>query len=357
MNHNYFDNAASTPVDPRVLKEMLPFLAEACGNAHSIHSFGMRARAAVEDARDRVAAFLGAEDAEEIVFTSGATESNVWVLNAFDRLAIGPFEHPSVAQTGRCRGAEVLTTCCQVVHPPTAPCDLLSLMWVNNETGIVLDVEAASAWAPKIHTDLTQAAGKVPFSLEKVHYASISAHKLYGPKGTGALYAKGGCDLHALITGGGQEEGKRSGTLNVPGIVGLGAAAAIARDEQAHDFDRATELRAIVLEEIAPLSDVRINECAGNSPFILNVCFLGLVGESLVVELDSRGFAISAASACKSSSHGSSGVLKALGVPEEWARGAVRISFGRHNTRESARALGFALRRCVADLREMATHA
>ncbi|MBW7928995.1 MAG: cysteine desulfurase [Fimbriimonadaceae bacterium] len=353
MNENYFDNAASTPVDPIVVQEMLPFLTEAHGNAHSIHSAGMRAMQAVELARERVAALIGAEDPDEVVFTSGATESNNWVLRSYGKIAIGPFEHPSVAVTGCCVGAEVLGNEGETIMPPTSSPDLVSVMWVNNEMGGILDVPACRTWARNVHSDLTQAVGKVPFDLKSICFGSLSAHKFYGPKGVGALYAHGGCNLDPLLAGGGQEHGARAGTLNVPGIVGMGAAAAVARDRQEQDFAHATELRAIVLDELSSVSDWRENRCTRQSPFVLNLSFLGLVGEALVVELDCVGFAVSAASACKSSSHGTSGVLTALGVPADWAKGALRISFGRSNTKESARALGVALREGVASLRAM----
>lgn len=357
MNENYFDHAASTPVDPRVLEAMLPYFCEAHGNAHSLHAAGMRARHAVEDAREEVAALLGAEDPEEIIFTSGATESNNWVLQRFSRLAISPFEHPSVAVTGRAQGAHVLVNDRERLFPPIDPVDLVSVMWVNNETGTILDVPGCAEWGIPVHSDLTQATGKVTFDLSKVCFGSLSAHKFYGPKGVGALYARGGCGFDPLLYGGGQESGARAGTLNVPGIVGMGMAARLAREHQAQDHAHASQLREIVLDSLGTFSDWREVRSPAQSPFILNLCFLGLVGESLVVELDCRGFAVSAASACKSGSGAESQALLALGVEPAWARGALRISFGRCNTKESAHALANHLREAVESLRTLEARA
>lgn len=348
----YFDNAATTPVDPQVLEAMLPFLREACGNAHSIHSFGTQARDAVERAREQVAALVGAEDPAEILFTSGATESNNLVLHSSLNAAISPIEHSSVREPALFAGIPELDLTEGQPAPPPDHKDLISAMLVNNETGHILSLDRLSPHCDRLQSDITQAVGKIPVSLatSPISLASFSAHKVYGPKGVGALYAKGGEFPEPLVRGGGQEHGVRAGTLNVPAIVGFGEAAALALQRQEQDFHHAGRLRSVVLEELSGLSDWRINEGSAQSPFILSLSFLGLEGESLVLELDRAGYAISAGAACSSAKVEPSHVLIALGLTPEWARGTVRISFGRTNTLEAAAGLSRTLRTCVGTL-------
>ncbi|HTQ08893.1 MAG TPA: aminotransferase class V-fold PLP-dependent enzyme, partial [Fimbriimonadaceae bacterium] len=269
----YFDNAATTPLDPSVREAMAPFLAEAFGNAHSIHGWGLRAHDAVEHAREQVARVIGAEDPSQITFTSGATESNNWVLKAASEIAISPFEHSSMREPAITRGATLLGV---REERPSLP-RLVSVMSVNNEVGTIWHAPDYAQPGDLIHSDITQAVGKVPVSVEGLDFASFSGHKFYGPKGVGALYAKDQ-PPEPLIRGGEQEHGARGGTLNGPAIVGLGVAAEIAIEEQPENYRRATELRAILLDGLNGLLDWQVNGGDRVSPFILSLSFHGLEG-------------------------------------------------------------------------------
>jgi cysteine desulfurase len=344
----YFDNAATTPLDPTVLSEMLPFLEGDFGNASSIHRFGRRAEAAVDLARERVAGAIGADDPSQVFFTSGATEANNWLLRGFSDVAVSPFEHSSIFETAHDLGQTILPPNLQ----PVSKHGLISVMAVNNETGSTYDVGALRSKAALLHTDATQALGKVSFSVEEVDFASFSAHKLYGPKGVGVLYVRDDPPT-PLLKGGEQESSFRAGTLNVPGIVGFGVAAELAMERFDEETGKARELRAALLEELEPLADWRLVSREDASPFILSVSFFGVEGETLVIECDSAGYAISAGAACSSRSTEPSHVLTAMGLDESWRRGTVRISFGRFNTLEAARGLGQVLAQSAKKLRTM----
>jgi len=343
---NYFDNAAATPVDTTVLEEMLPYFGVEFGNASSIHSWGQRAKAATDLARERVAALLGCAP-EEIFFTSGATESNNWVLQSFTEVAVSPFEHSSVWETAKALDYRILENDGYELEDH-GESDLVSVMLVNNETGAKFDTPKTTA---KIHRDITQALGKVPIDVARIDFASMSAHKLYGPKGVGALYIHGAEQLEPLHYGGEQESGLRAGTLNVPGIVGFGAACALAGQTMADDHIHAESLRETVLSTLAKVPDSQVNQHQANSPYILSVSFLGIEGETLAVEVDSMGFAISSGAACSSRSSEPSHVLTALGIEPEWLRGTVRLSFSRNNTLETAENLARALTDAVRNIR------
>lgn len=343
----YFDHAATTPVDPAVLAEMLPYLREDAGNAHSIHAWGRFARAAVERARERVAGLLGLEDPSEVFFTSGATEANNWAL-AQGSAACSPFEHSSVLEPVLARGGEVLANDGYTLHAPRASPDVLAVMAVNNETGAVIEPVGEGR---SILRDLTQAAGRLDLGSIGYDLATLSAHKIYGPKGVGALAVRSDVEIEPLLRGGGQESGMRAGTLNVPGIVGFGAAAALAMERMEADGALAAECRAAVVSGLAGTSDWRANEAPRQTAHILSLSFWGLEGETLVVEMDGAGFGISAGAACSSEPGRRNHVLEALGVEEAWARGTVRISFGRGNTVETAARLGRELARAVGALR------
>lgn len=343
----YFDNAATTPVDPRVFAAMEPFLRGSFGNANSIHAAGREACAAVCKAREQVAALIQAEDPSEVVFTSGATEANNWILRDFPTLAISPFEHGSVSAFACSHGAIVLKN--QGWKLETADVELTSVMRVNNETGAIIDFPGAK----RKHSDATQAVGKIPFDAKDYDFASMSAHKFYGPKGAGALYIKGAEEMEPLLFGGEQEHGRRSGTLNVPGIVGMGAAAAVAMERMEEDMAHALSLREYVKGRLGELPGVTFIEHTRQSPFVLSTCFEGIEGESIVVSLDAKGYCVSSGSACSSGKGHTSSVLRALGIPDGRARGAVRVSFGRFNTRQSAEGLCDAMSTAVASLRRL----
>jgi len=362
---NYFDNAATTPVDPRVIREMLPYLETHWGNANSLHAWGREAMDAVDKAREQVASLLGAEDPSQIFFTSGATESNNWVLKSFDDVVISPFEHNAVLEAvdeWRFIGNDGLK-----LLPLEWGGELISVMSVNNEIGTIFTYPGCrpSHEIGSLHSDITQSVGKLPMNVTEwpgpawsaVSYASFSAHKFYGPKGVGGLYARHGVrsELKTLIGGGEQQDGKRGGTLNVPGVVGMGGAAAIAQDELQDNLAKTIELRAIVLDALKACPDHQINGGENVSPYILSVSFKGLEGETLVIELDQQGFGISSGAACSSRSADPSHVLTALKMPIEWLRGTIRISFGRLNTKQSALDLGRALVETVERLRNLRT--
>ena len=348
----YFDNAATTPVDPRVKEEMLPFLGDEFGNASSIHGFGARAMRAVDAARERVAELLGAEDPSQIVFTSGATESNNWVLSGFPTGAVSPFEHSAVREPALRRGFAILPNDGLKIVPPTGAVELVSVMSVNNELGTIWRPQAWKGGARYLHSDITQQAGKLQIDLQGIDFASLSAHKFYGPKGVGALYFAAQPPAPCQL-GGEQENGMRAGTLNTFGIVGMGAAARIAFDDCRENFAYAQFLRDVVMEELRSLSDCRVNGGENVSPYILSVSVRGIEGESIVVDLDRAGFAVSAGAACSSRSSEPSHVLTALGIEEEWRRGTVRISFGRFNTADSARDLAKTLLHSAEKIRTM----
>lgn len=351
----YFDNAATTFLDPRVLDAMRPYLGLEGGNANSLHSWGMQAMSAVERAREQVAGLIGAEDPSQIYFTSGATESNNWVLRAADQICISPFEHSAMREPALRRGAQFLPNDdLELVWaaPPARQPTLVSVMAVNNEIGTIWDVREYTQPGDLVHSDATQALGKIPWSVDGLDFASFSAHKFYGPKGVGALYCKN-LPPEPLILGGEQEQGYRGGTLNVPGIVGMGAAAEIANQEQEQDYTHALSLKETLIAGLNGLFDIRFNGGNRTSPFIVSVSFRGIEGETLVLELDRAGYAISAGAACSSRKKEPSHVLTALTVSPDWLRGTVRISFGRNNTKEETEQLAQTLRTTVDLLRTL----
>lgn len=331
---------------------MLPYFEDGFGNSASIHEWGRRAHAAVDVARSRVATLIGAEDPSQVIFTSGATESNNWVLRSYQNGWVSPFEHASVREPARHLGMNLLPNAELILGKPSFLASLVSVMSVNNEIGSRWDVREFRGCALRLHADITQQAGKLPTSVEGLDFASLSSHKFYGPKGVGALYMAN--DLpQQLMLGGEQEFGARAGTLNVPGIVGMGAAAAVAIDEMEHDRDHAVMLRQTFLQELTGLSDWQMNGGEDVSPYILSLSFRGVEGEALVVELDQAGYAISSGAACSASNTEPSHVLRALSIPPEWARGTIRISFGRSNSALSVASLAKSVRLFVEKLRTM----
>ena len=353
----YFDHNATTPLDPRVLDGMLPYLREQFGNASSRHEYGRAARRAIDEARQRVAYAVGAHPTE-VVFTSGGSEANNLFLKgaaaclAPGTVAISAIEHPCVREPARqlqrtgwrlreiavdenCRvaGADFLAACAE---KPA----LVSVMLANNETGVVQDVAAlagqakpARAW---FHTDAVQAFGKRRIDFRAlngagVHALTLSAHKLGGPKGAGALVVDKRVELQPLIAGGGHERGLRSGTENVAAIVGFGLAAELAT---AQLDARTRQLEALRTELEAGLAaqGASIFACAAERlPNTSYFAFAGIDGETLVGKLDRAGFAVAAGAACSSANPEPSRVLLAMGVPSALARGAVRVSLGVDN--------------------------
>jgi cysteine desulfurase len=351
----YLDANATTPLDPRVREAMLPYLSDEFGNASSVHRWGQRARAAVDEARERVARALGCEPAE-IVFTSGGTEAdNLAVKGAFLALrergggiVVSAVEHPAVLEAAgalRPLGARITVTPVRgdgtldlealaraCAEPGTV---LVSAMWANNETGVLFPVDEvariAHANGALYHCDAVQAAGKVALDVRAcgADLVSVSAHKIHGPKGAGALYVRRGVKLSPLFSGGHQERGRRGGTENVAALVGFAAALDLAVLEERVRAMRDRLERALV--ELVP--GARVNGAgaprAGNT---LNLCFEGVEGEALLAALDLEGIAASSGSACSSGSLEPSPVLLAMGVPREIARGALRLSLSRMTT-------------------------
>ncbi|ARU44733.1 hypothetical protein CCB81_11530 [Armatimonadetes bacterium Uphvl-Ar2] len=344
---NYFDNAATTPLDPRVREAMLPWFGEQCGNPHSLHAWGMQAREAVDRARQYIADQF-ATPPEQVFFTSGATEANNWALQHATNLAVSPFEHSSVWAPAEAMGATVLANEGYKCMPAPAGTEMQAVMVVGNETGAVLGAPSLRGWT---HRDATQALGKVPIDLISGDSWSCSAHKLGGPKGVGALVVTGNVALSPWMVGGGQEMGMRAGTLNVPGIVGFATALRLAKQDYEARTAHVRGLRAAFAEAVAGLPDSFIHEHDRQSPWILTWVAAGIEGETLVLEADARGFAIGAGAACSAHSNEPSRTLVALGWPPEHLRSAVRISFGPQNTVESVRTLAAVLKEAVNRLR------
>ena len=378
----YMDNHATTPLDPRVLEAMMPFLTNQFGNAASRnHSFGWEAEEAVEKARKEVAALIGA-DPREIVYTSGATESDnlavkgvAWMYREKgDHIITCVTEHKAILDT--CKHLEkdgFRVTFLPVDNKGFVNLDdlrnaitdktiLISIMTANNEVGTVQDIKAIGKIARErgvlFHTDAVQAVGKIPFNVNElnVDIASISAHKFYGPKGVGALYVRRRNPrvlLTPIIDGGGHERGMRSGTLNVPGIVGFGKAAQIAREdlqkESAEMFRLREKLRTTLERE---LDELYINgDLEKRLPGNLNMSFAYVEGESLLMGIND--IAVSSGSACTSASLEPSYVLKALGVGEDLAHTSIRFGIGRFNTEEEVDYVASRVIEVVRRLREL----
>jgi cysteine desulfurase len=366
--HIYLDNHATTPVDPRVLDLMLPYFRECFGNpSSSSHAFGWEAERAVKRARAQVATLIGARSPREIVFTSGATESNGLALRGFMEARAGGFdltglhlitsaiEHPSVLQSCELlesMGAEVtrvgvsseglvsLAEVEEAIGPKTV---LISIMAVNNEVGTIQPIKQLGALARRhgvaFHCDAAQAAGRIEIDVERdqIDMLSLSAHKLYGPKGVGVLYLRRRpqkIELARQQVGGGQEYGLRAGTLNVPAIVGLGAAAELAREERVEESRRLRRLRnRFVIEIDRKVSHYKLHgsfdkRVAGN----LSLTFEGVPGEALISALPALAFSVG--SACSSAKAAPSHVLSAMGISAQQIRGTIRLGFGRFTTED-----------------------
>jgi cysteine desulfurase len=370
----YMDHHATTPCDPRVVDAMLPFFTEIFGNPSSLtHQHGRRAANALEDARITIARFFKALP-NEIYFTGGATESNNIALNIIDpgeHIVTSALEHKSIiapAERLQRNGMDVtfLTpdregfidpeAVREAIRPNTR---LVSIEAANGEIGTIQPIagiaEVCRQRGVLFHTDMTQAAGRIPidFSSVAADMASLSAHKIYGPKGVGALYVRRGVRARPVVVGGGQERGLRSGTVNVAGVVGLSVALQIRSEEMHSEAERLTVLRNDLWDRItAEIADVSVNgPRALRLPGNLNVSFDKIEADSLIVAM--RRFSLSSGSACSSGERGPSRVLLAIGVSEAMAMGSVRIGLGKSNTAEHVSMLVEDLRRIVARLREI----
>jgi len=377
----YLDNHATTPLDPRVLEAMLPFLTSRFGNAASnSHSFGWEAAAAVEKARRQISASIGALP-QEIVFTSGATESDNLALKGVaegcrdkgDHIITAVTEHKAVLDSCKhlekigCRvtylpvGSDGLIDLNQLKDAFTDRTILVSIMAANNETGVLQPIEEIGRLCREhgvlFHSDAVQALGKMPLDVNRANLdlASLTAHKLYGPKGCGALYVRqnAAARLVPLIDGGGHENGLRSGTLNVPGIVGFGKTCEIAQQEMPEESCRVAGLRNRLRDRLlAGLNQVTINGSMEHRlPGNLNMSFLEVDGETLLTGLND--VALSSGSACSSGKTHASYVLKALGLSDEAAGSAIRFGIGRFNTEAEIDYVAGRIIELVKNLREV----
>lgn len=355
------DHSATTPVAPEVQAAMLPYFGEKFGNASSLHRSGREAKEALEDSREKVAALLGAR-AEEIIFTSGGTESDNLALKGIARknqklgkhIITTQIEHPAILETCRAlekdgfevtylpvtgEGLVELSTLEAAIRPDTI---LISVMHANNEVGTIQPLEEIGRLAAErdiyLHSDAVQSVGKIPVNVDDlgVDLLSLSAHKLYGPKGVGALYIRKGTKLESIIQGGGHERRLRSGTENISGIVGLARAAELAERDMPQEAERLAGLRDRLAELVlGKVKDAWINGTMKKRlPGNLNFGFKYVEGESLLLFLDSKGICVSTGSACSSHKLEPSHVLMSLGLKAEECHGSLRITLGMSNTME-----------------------
>lgn len=376
----YLDHAATTPVRPEVIEAMLPHFAQTGYNPSSAHAEGRAARAALDDARERVARCLGAKS-KEIVFTGGGSEADNLALTGVARALRGrgrhivstAIEHHAVLhalEALREEGWDVTLLAvdaqgrisadafASALRPQTV---LASVMYVNNEIGTVQPIAQLAALARErgvlFHTDAVQAAAYLPVEVGAlgVDLLSLAAHKFYGPKGAGLLYVREGTPILPILHGGSQEFAKRAGTENLAGIAGLVTALELALDERTETAARIATLRdGFEATVLARIPDVRVNGgAAARAPHISNLSFLGVTSEQLLMRLDLDGLAVSAASACASGAIEPSHVVAALGLPEPWMRGVIRFSLGRSTTRAQIARAAEVLERAVADLRSI----
>ena len=377
----YLDNNSTTPMDPRVLESMLPFFNEKFGNAASRnHSFGWNAEKAVDDAREQVAHLIGSTS-KEIIFTSGATEANNLAIKGVyemygsqgNHIITLTTEHKAVLDA--CKKAEKMGAQVTYLSPNedglinlneleaaiTDQTILITIMYGNNEIGVVQDIKAISAIAKKngilFHTDATQAVGKIPVDVlaDGIDLMSFTAHKMYGPKGVGALYVRRKnprVKVTSQMDGGGHERGMRSGTLNVPGIVGFGKACELCEQEMDQEAVRLSAMRDKLEKELLTIEEAYVNgNPAHRLPHVANISFKFVEGEGLM--MGTKDIAVSSGSACTSASLEPSYVLKSLGLDDELAHSSLRFGLGRFTTEEE---IDFAIdhvKTAVNKLREM----
>jgi cysteine desulfurase len=374
----YLDNAATTPLESRVLEAMLPHLHGGRGNPSSLHAPGAAARDAVEDAREHVANLVGAAP-HEIVFTSGGTEADNLAVLGLARAAgdkkhalISAVEHAAVREAAlrlKASGYEVervgvdgdgLVDVQDFADSLTLNTALAAVVWANNEVGTVQSIEElANICAERgvsFHTDAVQAAGRLPIDVREVPVSTLalSSHKLYGPQGVGALYVREGVELEPLVFGGGQEQGLRSGSENVAGIVGFGEAARLAGEELERRARRESELRDRLISDLTAIPGVRLNgHPEERLPNNVHLAVEGVEAEGLVLLCDAAGYAMGSGSACASGGHKASPVLLAMGRDEREAFSAVRITVGKDNTLEEIEGFVETFSGAVEQLRQL----
>ena len=380
MRKVYLDNAATTALSPRVLEAMLPYFTQYYGNPSSVHAFGREAKQGLDRARDQVAKALHCEPSE-VIFTGCGTESDNTVLlgvaqrygNKGKHIITTNVEHHAILHTCEYlekQGYSVtylpvdqdgLVTAEQVAAAIRPDTILVSIMFANNEVGTIMPIQEIGAVCKEkgvlFHTDAVQAVGHIPVDVQAMHIdmLSLSAHKFHGPKGVGALYCRKGIRLPSYIMGGAQERGRRAGTENVAGIVGLGAAIQLATEQLEENRAKMTALRDRLMTGIqARISEVKLNGHPTNRlPNNVNFSFKYIEGESILLMLDMNGIAASSGSACTSGSLDPSHVLLALGLPHEIAHGSVRLTLGDETTEEDIDYTIDVLEKTVARLRAM----
>ena len=376
----YFDYAATTPVDARVLKAMLPYFKEKFGNTMSIHWFGQEAKLALEKSRKIVADLMGAKP-EEIIFTSSATESNNLALkgialahkNKGRHIIISPIEHPCIMESAKwlkAQGFEIekvpvdkygivdLSKLKKAIRKDTI---LVSIIHASNEIGTIQPIaEIGKICHEKkvyFHTDAVQSFGKIPIDVKKMNIdlLTASSHKMYGPKGAGCLFIREGIKIEPLLHGGGQERGIRSSTVNVASIVGFAKACEICKKEMKRESKRLAKLRDKLIKSV--LKNIKETKLNGHPklrlPNNVNFSFYGIEGEALVMQLDLEGFAVSTGSACSSTKLEPSYVLLAIGLTPQKAYSSLRITLGRQTTEKQVNQLIKVLPKAVSKLREI----
>ncbi len=376
----FLDHNATTPVDPAVVAAMAPFWADCAADPSSVHRAGVAARRAVDTAREQVAGFVGVQPSQ-VIFTSGGSEANnlflrgVAALRRPGRVLVSAAEHACVRRPakGLSRAGWQLAEvgldsqgridAADLRSQVAGGIGIASFIAAHNETGVLQDVAALAETAREagavVHTDAVQMAGKLPVGLDalNVDAMTLSAHKLYGPKGIGALVVGKRLDLRAQIEGGGHEHGLRAGTENVPAIVGFGLACELAAGRMAAEAARQTALRDLLASCLQAEGAVVFGAAAERLPNTVFFAFPGIDGATLLLALDESGFALGSGSACSSSDHAPSSTLLAMGVPPDLARGAVRISIGRSTTAAQLQQLRAALSTCLAGLRGLVSMA
>jgi len=380
MRISYLDNAATTPVDKRVLAAMLPYFSEKFGNPGSMHQKGLEAKEAVEEARKKIAKLIEAEP-DEIIFVSGGTESDnlalIGIANALkekgNHIITTNIEHHAVFDTCEYleeQGFKVTFVPVEkngIVNPKeiekviTKDTILISVIYANNEIGTIQPIGEISKIAKSkeilFHTDACQAAGYLDINAKNlgVDLMTLNGSKIYGPKGIGILYAKKGTVIQPIIYGGGQEKGMRSGTENVPAIAGFAKALEIAQKERENESKRLVKLRDNLVDGIKnKIPDIIINgDLKKRLPNNVNISFLGVEGESMLLHLDAKGICASTGSACSSHSLEPSHVIKALGNSDEVSHGSLRFSLGRHTTEEDIDKVLKELPKIVESLRKI----
>jgi len=381
MKRIYLDHTAGKPIDERVLKEMIPYFNQDYGNPSSPHYFGNKARIAIDESRTSIAKLIGAEKKEEIIFTSNGTESNNLALKGFayrnhakgNQIITSSIEHMSIINTCKHlskQGFQIrylpvdefgIVDLQSLEKEMTEKTILVSVMYANGEIGTIEPIQEIAdivhSKGALFHVDAVATAGQIPIDVqkEKIDLLSLSSNDMYGPRGVGALYIKTGIRIQSIMQGGGQERGLRSGTENLPGIVGMGKAAKIAKAEMTNEAERLTRLRDILVKGI--IDQIPESFLNGHPtlrlPNTANVRFNYIEGESLILSLDMDGVVCSSGSACTSKTLEPTHVLLALGLKHEKAHGSLLFTFGKQNTREDIKYVLDILPNIVKRLRQM----